>query len=58
MRLIVLLSAYNGEPYIREQLDSLFAQRLDGVEILVRNDGSTADTRTSLTEYAQRSALR
>ena len=32
MRLIVLLSAYNGEPYIREQLDSLFAQTLDGVE--------------------------
>ena len=28
MWLIVLLSAYNGEPYIREQLDSLFAQTM------------------------------
>ena len=58
MRLIVLLSAYNGEPYIREQLDSLFAQTLDGVEILVRDDGSIDGTRAILTEYAQRGALR
>ena len=58
MKLIVLLSAYNGEPYIRRQLDSLLAQTLDGVEILVRDDGSIDGTRTILTEYAQRSALR
>ena len=58
MRLIVLLSAYNGEPYIREQLDSLFAQTLDGVEILVRDDGSIDGTRAILAEYAQRGALR
>ena len=58
MKLIVLLSAYNGETYIREQLDSLLAQTLRGVEILVRDDGSTDGTRESLIEYAQRGALR
>lgn len=58
MRMIVLLSAYNGEPYIREQLDSLFVQTLDGVEILVRDDGSIDGTRAILAEYAQRGALR
>ena len=28
MKLIVLLSSYNGEKYIGEQLDSLFEKRL------------------------------
>lgn len=58
MKLIVLLSAYNGETYIREQLDSLLAQTLRNVEILVRDDGSTDGTRAILTEYAQQGALR
>ena len=58
MRLIVLLSAYNGEPYIREQLDSLFAQTFDGVEIFVRDDGSIDGTRAILTEYADRGVLK
>lgn len=57
MKLIVLLSAYNGEAYIRKQLDSLLKQTLKGVEILVRDDGSTDGTRAILTEYAQRGAL-
>lgn len=30
MKLTVLLSAYNGEAYLRQQLDSLLAQRLPG----------------------------
>ena len=58
MKLIVLLSAYNGETYIREQLDSLLEQTLKGVEILVRDDGSTDGTREILTKYAQRGAMR
>ena len=58
MKLIVLLSAYNGETYIREQLDSLLAQTLRNVDILVRDDGSTDGTREILAKYAQRAALR
>ena len=58
MKLIVMLSAYNGEAYIREQLDSLLAQTLQGVEILVRDDGSNDGTRTILAEYADRGALK
>ena len=30
MKLLVLLSAYNGEVYLRQQLDSLLAQTLPG----------------------------
>ena len=58
MKLIVLLSAYNGETYIREQLDSLLAQTLRNVDILVRDDGSTDGTREILAKYAQRGARR
>ena len=58
MKLIVLLSAYNGEAYIREQLDSLLAQTFRGVEILARDDGSADGTRAILAAYAQRGALR
>lgn len=58
MKLIILLSAYNGEKYIREQLDSLLAQTQKGVQILVRDDGSADGTREILADYAQKGALR
>ena len=47
----ILLSTYNGEKYIREQLDSILNQ--DGVDlsILVRDDGSTDNTLQILEEY-------
>ena len=58
MKLIVLLSTYNGVNYIRQQLDSLLEQSLPGVEIQVRDDGSTDGTCDILEEYAKRGALR
>ena len=58
MKLLVLLSSYNGEKYLREQVDSLLSQTLDGVEILVRDDGSTDETRTILEAYAEQGKLR
>ncbi|MBE5946147.1 MAG: glycosyltransferase [Lachnospiraceae bacterium] len=47
----VLLSAYNGEKYIKEQIDSILAQTWDNVEIYVRDDGSTDKTADILKEY-------
>ena len=40
MKLIVLLSTYNGEKYLRQQLDSLIEQELKPAQILIRDDGS------------------
>lgn len=57
MKLIVLLSTYNGEKYIRQQLDSLIAQSLPNVEILGRDDGSKDGTCEILEEYAKRGVL-
>ena len=54
-RVQVLLSTYNGERYLREQLDSFVSQTgFDAMRVLIRDDGSTDGTRTILSEYAQR----
>ena len=56
MKVAVLLSTYNGEKYLREQLDSLFKQTIS-VFVLVRDDGSTDSTREILEEYKNQRAL-
>ena len=43
-RVCVLLSTYNGEKYLDEQLDSLIRQENVDIDILVRDDGSTDST--------------
>ena len=48
----VLMSTYNGEKYIREQLDSIFEQEDVNVKLFVRDDGSADRTRNILKEYA------
>lgn len=54
MKLIVLMSTYNGEKYIRQQLDSLLSQTLKPDQICIRDDGSEDDTIAILEEYAGR----
>ncbi|MCI8465145.1 MAG: glycosyltransferase family 2 protein [Lachnospiraceae bacterium] len=41
---IILLSTYNGEAYIGEQLESLLEQTHSNLEIWIRDDGSTDKT--------------
>ena len=47
----VLLSSYNGENYIREQLDSILKQEKVDIHLLIRDDGSTDGTRDILKQY-------
>lgn len=49
-KVLVLMSTYNGERYIKEQLDSILHQR-HPVDILIRDDGSSDATITILNEY-------
>lgn len=51
MLVLVLLSTYNGERYLKEQIDSILAQEGVGVHILVRDDGSKDRTCEILEEY-------
>jgi len=37
----VLIGVYNGEPYLREAIDSVFAQSYRPLELVVVDDGST-----------------
>ena len=43
-KVTVLLSAYNGEKYIGEQIDSILNQTYQNIEIYVRDDGSKDKT--------------
>lgn len=50
----VLLAAYNGEAFLKEQLDSILAQRNIQVSLLIRDDGSIDRTCEILAAYAKR----
>ena len=50
MRCEILLSTYNGEKFISEQLDSIIAQTID-THITVRDDGSKDATVSILQSY-------
>lgn len=52
MKVSVALCTYNGEKYIKEQLDSIFAQTLPVNEIIVCDDGSTDNTIEIIKDYA------
>lgn len=52
--IVILLSTYNGEAYLREQLDSLFNQSYREFILLVRDDGSRDNTLKILGDYAIR----
>jgi rhamnosyltransferase len=53
-KILILLSSYNGDKFIREQLDSIFAQQDVSVHLLVRDDGSKDNTVNILREYKAR----
>ena len=47
----VLLSTYNGEKYLAQQLDSLLGQDYPDFNIVIRDDGSSDSTCDILTHY-------
>lgn len=51
-KVCVLLSTYNGEKYIKEQLESLYSQEGVSITLLVRDDGSIDSTHAIL-DYEQ-----
>lgn len=48
------MSTYNGEKYLKEQIDSLLSQKGVNVNILIRDDGSIDNTISMLREYSQK----
>ena len=51
---VVFMSTYNGERYLRPQLDSILAQRDVEVRLLIRDDGSRDGTVDIIRDYQAR----
>ena len=49
--IVILLATYNGERYLRQQLDSLFEQTSQEFRLVVHDDGSTDSTVDIINEY-------
>lgn len=56
IKVTILLSTYNGEKYLRKQLDSICNQDVENVKIsmIVRDDGSRDDTICILEDYKEK----
>lgn len=51
----ILMSTFNGQNYIREQLESIFNQTYKGnIRLLIRDDGSTDSTLEILNKWKQK----
>lgn len=53
----VLISTYNGEKYLEEQIDSIVKQEGVNVKIFVRDDGSTDGTQKLLNQFQKKGIL-
>ena len=50
-KIAILLSTYNGEDFLAEQLDSLLKQSYSNFIIIIRDDGSTDGTENIINHY-------
>lgn len=50
----VLIATYNGQEFLRQQLDSIINQTYKNIRILISDDCSTDNTREILKEYKQK----
>lgn len=48
----VVMSTYNEEKYLTEQIDSILSQKDVHVELFIRDDGSADSTRNIISDYA------
>ncbi|MGN0482391.1 MAG: glycosyltransferase [Lachnospiraceae bacterium] len=53
-KVAILLAAYNGERYLKRQLDSLLQQTYENMTIYIRDDGSTDGTVGLIREYQRK----
>ena len=52
-KIAILMAIYNGEKYIKEQIDSLVSQSYDEWELFIRDDGSKDQTLEIIKDYIQ-----
>lgn len=53
-KVLILLAAYNGEPYIRQMIESVLNQTHQNFQLILSDDGSRDATAQILAEYAEK----
>lgn len=56
-KVVVLMSTYNGEKYLSQQIDSILCQKNVDICLLVRDDGSSDNTIKILQKYQENGKL-
>ena len=56
MRLSVVMAVRNGEPYVRDAIESVLSQSIGDFEFLIVDDASTDTTRQIVSSYERRDA--
>ena len=51
INLAIIMATYNGEKYLKEQLDSILNQTYDNFTLYIRDDNSTDNTKNIINEY-------
>jgi glycosyltransferase involved in cell wall biosynthesis len=51
MKMTILMATYNGEKFLRRQLESIYNQEINNIEIYASDDGSTDQTLSILQEF-------
>ncbi|MDN7043520.1 glycosyltransferase family 2 protein [Lactiplantibacillus plantarum] len=52
-KITILMSTYNGEKYLTEQIDSILAQTYSNWELVIRDDGSSDGTVQIVDDYVE-----
>lgn len=56
-RILVMMSTYNGEKYLEQQINSVLNQEDVDISLLVRDDGSNDSTQSILNDYMKNKKL-
>lgn len=54
MNVSVIIPAYNAESYLSCAMDSVLSQTIDGIEIIIIDDGSSDGTKKIISQYRER----
>ena len=54
----VVMCTYNGERFLKEQMDSILSQTYQNIEIIISDDASTDNTKDVLGEYSKLANVR
>lgn len=57
VKVVILMSTYNGEKFLKKQIESILNQKDVSVHIIVRDDGSVDDTQKILNMYKKKRLL-